>query len=191
VIKGRSPVLDAAESPSFAIQRGLAFHKLCEALPGLPSAERAGAAERYLARVGAAWLAGARERLAARAAAVMDDPRFAPLWAVSSRAEVAVAGELTVRGERRLVSGKIDRVAVTEREVLIVDFKTNRPAPEALEDVPPAYVAQLALYRALLQPLYPGKAVNALLLFTEGPHAIPLPGDLLDRALAELAGPAA
>ncbi len=64
-----------------------------------------------------------------------------------------------MRGEKRAVSGKIDRLAVTEREVLIVDYKTNRPAPHGLEAVPPAYVAQLALYRALLQPVYPGRTV--------------------------------
>ena len=54
------------------------------------------------------------------------------------------------------ISGKIDRLAVTADEVLIVDYKTNRPAPWRLDEVPQAYIAQLALYRALLQPLYPG-----------------------------------
>ena len=28
------------------------------------------------------------------------------------------------------VSGQVDRLAVSEREVLIVDYKTNRPPPE-------------------------------------------------------------
>ena len=34
---------------------------------------------------------------------------------------------------------------------------------------------QLALYRALLQPLYPGRTVAAALLFTETPRLIALP----------------
>ncbi|HEV7253958.1 MAG TPA: double-strand break repair helicase AddA [Mesorhizobium sp.] len=187
LVKGRSPVLDAG-TPSLAIQRGLAFHKLCEMLPGLPLAERGAATERYLARVGVAWPARERELLAEKLAAIMDDPRFSPLWADSSRAEVAVAGELTIKGETRFVSGKIDRLAVTGSQVLIVDFKTNRPAPQTVEEVPAAYLAQLALYRALLRPLYPDRGVAALLVFTEGPHAIPVSEELMDRVFAGLQG---
>jgi ATP-dependent helicase/nuclease subunit A len=95
-------------------------------------------------------------------------------------------GEVDVRGRKRLVSGKIDRLAVTEREVLVIDYKTNRPPPASLADVPPAYVLQLGLYAALLRPLYPGRDVRAALLFTEAPRLIRLPQDALDDALARL-----
>lgn len=95
-------------------------------------------------------------------------------------------GELVIAGARRAVSGKIDRLAVTDREVLIVDYKTNRPAPEAIEDVPEAYIAQLALYAELLKPLYPSKRISAALLFTEIPRLLPLDGDELAATLARL-----
>ena len=95
-------------------------------------------------------------------------------------------GELTVGGRPRAISGKVDRLAVTEREVLIVDFKTNRPPPEALAEVPQPYLAQLALYAELLKPLYPGKTVRAALLFTEAPRFIALSEDDLAAALARL-----
>ena len=48
------------------------------------------------------------------------------------------------------VSGQVDRLAVTQASVLIADFKTNRAPPRSLEEVPPDYVRQLALYRAVL-----------------------------------------
>jgi len=70
--------------------------------------------------------------------------------------------------------------------VLIVDYKTNRPGPTRLEEVPPAYVTQLALYRALLKPLYPGRIVKAALLFTEAPLLIAVPGAAMDDALVRL-----
>ena len=57
-----------------------------------------------------------------------------------SRAEVPIVGRLTLSGETVRVSGQIDRLAVTDSAVLIADFKTNRPAPRRIEDVPPAYV---------------------------------------------------
>ncbi|OWK18838.1 hypothetical protein AJ88_02545 [Mesorhizobium amorphae CCBAU 01583] len=86
---------------------------------------------------------------------ILAGPRFAPLFGSSSRAEVSIMGSLEVKGRKRSISGKIDRLAVTSGRVSIVDYKTNRPAPATIAGVPPAYVLQLALYRALLQPLYP------------------------------------
>ena len=77
---------------------------------------------------------------------------------------------------------------MTADTVSIVDYKTNRPAPASLAEVPPAYLLQLALYRALLQPLYPGREVKAALLFTEAPRLIELPARTMDDALARLTG---
>ena len=45
---------------------------------------------------------------------------------------------------------------MTDAAVLIADYKTNRPAPQRIEDVPRAYVRQLALYRAVLGRALPG-----------------------------------
>jgi len=183
----RSPVLDAAE-PGFAVVRGLALHKLLQMLPGIAEKERRGAAERYLARAGADWPDSERDRALDAVLSILSDNRFGALFSTSSRAEVAVMGSLEVKGKLRSISGKIDRLAVTPEKVSIVDYKTNRPAPRTLAEVPPAYVLQLALYRALLEPLYPGREVAAALLFTEAPRLIELPAAAMDDALARLTG---
>ncbi len=83
---------------------------------------------------------------------MLDSPRFAGLFGSGSRAEIPLVGWVNIGGEKVRVSGQIDRLAVTESEVLIADYKTNRPPPRI---APRAYVAQLALYRALLRKLYP------------------------------------
>jgi ATP-dependent helicase/nuclease subunit A len=191
LVAGRSPVLDAADAaPSLAVARGLAFHRLIEILPELPAGERAAAAARYLDRVAAAWPAALRAEVVRAVFRVLDAPRFTPLFALGSRAEVAITGTVAVRGSPRAVSGKIDRLAVTDREVLIVDYKTNRSAPRSVAEVPVAYVGQLALYRALLEPLYPDRAVSAAILFTETADLVPLPAETLDAALLALAAEA-
>ena len=186
VISGRSPVLDAEVEPAFAIARGSALHRLLQMLPRLDPAERSQAAERYLARTGRDWDDAQRASALASVLSILDDMRFAPLFSPASRAEVAVMGSLDIRGKARSVSGKIDRLAITDNEVLIVDYKTNASPPTSLEQVPGAYIVQLALYRALLQPLYPGKSVSAALLFTEAPLLIALPTAAMDAALARL-----
>ncbi len=185
-VSGRSPVLDAATEPAFAIERGTVLHKLLQVLPDLAEGEREPAARRYLERAARRWPEQEHAAALRSVFAILDNERLRPLFAQGSRAEVALMGHLDVRGERRAVSGKIDRMAVTGHEVLIVDYKTNRPAPENLDAVPPAYVAQLALYRALLAPIYPDRPVAAALLFTEAPRLIAVPAAAMDAALARL-----
>jgi ATP-dependent helicase/nuclease subunit A len=105
------------------------------------------------------------------------------LFAENSRAEVPIVGVVSP-GER--VSGQVDRLAVTDSEVLIADYKSDRFAPRRVEDVSQAYVRQLALYRAVLQKLYPNHQVRAALVWTAGPALMELPADALDAALSRL-----
>ena len=95
-------------------------------------------------------------------------------------------GMLEVAGEMRAVSGVIDRITVEADRVLVVDYKTNRPPPATLAEVPREYLAQMAIYRALLKPLYPEKEIEAALLFTAAPHIVALPGNVMDDALASI-----
>ena len=87
------------------------------------------------------------------------------------------------------MSGQIDRLVVTPDEVLIADYKTNRPAPKSLDEAKKRhadYVRQLALYRAVLMRLYPGRPVRAALLWTDTPDLMEIPAADLDAALAIL-----
>jgi len=116
--------------------------------------------------------------------AVIAEPRFAPVFADGSRAEVAIVGRLGRGGGRSaLVSGQIDRLVVTAEEVLIVDFKTNQAPPKTVAEAPEAYVRQLALYRAVLQKLYPKKPVRAALLWTESVELMEISASALDAGL--------
>jgi ATP-dependent helicase/nuclease subunit A len=54
--------------------------------------------------------------------------------------------------------------------VWIVDYKTNRPPPADVKDVPAAYRAQVDEYRTLLRGIYPDKTVRCFLLWTYAPQ---------------------
>jgi ATP-dependent helicase/nuclease subunit A len=58
-----------------------------------------------------------------------------------------------------------------------------------LADVPPAYIAQLALYRVVLARLYPGKRVRAALVWTDVPDLMEISDASLDAALATITSP--
>jgi ATP-dependent helicase/nuclease subunit A len=122
--------------------------------------------------------------LAKQVIALISTPAFAPLFAQGSRAEVSIAGRV-MRQSRQpaLVSGQIDRLVVTPDEVLIVDYKTNHAPPAAAVDAPQPYVRQLALYRDVLQRLYPNRAVRCALLWTETAALMEITASALDAEL--------
>lgn len=183
----RSPVLEAGDDdPSGALKRGAAVHRLLEVLPNIEAGNREASAKRYIERALPVADQAVRSRLCASVMTILNDPRFAGLFGDGSRGEVSIGGTIALGGLPRSVSGKIDRLAVTTTEVLIMDYKTNRPPPENLSQVPHSHIAQLALYCALLSPLYPHHTVTAALLYTEGPHFIALDDVSLDAALEAL-----
>ena len=82
----------------------------------------------------------------------------------------------------RALSGQIDRLVVEGNSVLIVDYKTMRPVPAALDSVPPLYFEQLAAYRAAIASVFPGKVIRCALLWTDGPLLMPVPAEKLARS---------
>ena len=152
-----------------AARRGVALHALFERLPALPTAQRRAAAE--------AWLAanGDDPALADVALAVISDPAFAFVFADNALAEAPVAGVV----DGLVISGTIDRLAVSDDRVEIVDFKTGTRVPNSIDDVPVRYLRQMAAYAALMAQIYPGRAVRTSLLYTAGPVMLTLTEALL------------
>jgi ATP-dependent helicase/nuclease subunit A len=174
---------------ALALQRGTLVHRLLQSLPDVPVERRRDAALNYLARNAADWTEAEHGVLAARVLTLIEDPRFAAVFAAGSRAEVAIVGRLPRPGRPpALVSGQIDRLVVTASEVLIVDFKTNHAPPNEPAKAPAAYVRQLALYRAVLGKLYPQQTVRAALLWTETPELMEISVSALDTELASFLG---
>lgn len=172
----RSPI---GIDDGFRFHRGRLIHRLLQFLPDLSLDRRQAAARDFLARPVHGLAGDQQQQILGEVFAVLSDLRFAALFGPSSRAEVSLAG---VVGEGlQVVSGQVDRLAVTVDEVLVVDYKTNRTAPTSDAEVPKAYVRQMAAYHALLRQIYPDRRVKCLILWTEGPHLT----QISDAALAD------
>jgi ATP-dependent helicase/nuclease subunit A len=183
---------DAADPPVrpgpgalLAARRGTLMHKLIERLPELPREARRAAALAWLARAGASFEPAERESLVDAALAVLDHPDWQDVFGPDSLAEVPVAALV---GDR-IVSGTIDRLLVTPDFVRIVDFKTGRRPPQTVDDIPPAYVRQMAAYVAALRVIHPGRRVEAALLFTHAPRLFILPEALLEAQKLDMGMP--
>ena len=178
---------EAALLRARALQRGTLVHRLLQSLPELATERRRDAAIKYLTRNADGWTEEERTALAQLVLGLIEDPRFGPVFAPGSRAEVSIVGRLQRPGRAKaLVSGQIDRLVVTPSEVLIVDYKTNDMPPRLAAEAPSGYVRQLALYRAVLARLYPQRPVRAALLWTETPELMEISVPALDAQLAAI-----
>ena len=142
--------------------------------------------ERYLHQVERLLAEKEREELLDEVNHVLDDPAFSFLFDENSRGEITITAELPELGPGVRVSGQIDRLAFNDNEIMIADFKTNRPPPESVEKTPAIYRAQLALYRAALSKIYPGRHIACALVWTDGARAMRLPDSLLDEAFQKI-----
>jgi ATP-dependent helicase/nuclease subunit A len=183
-----SPLAGAANLGRY--RRGEIIHRLLQVLPDVAPEMRRGAATRLLAAQ-AELTDAQRDEMTAAAFGVLDDPVFAEVFAPGSRPEVAIAGTSPKLPADLRISGRVDRLFVGERRVLVADFKTNRPAPRRIEEADPAYVLQMALYWAVLKALFPDRQVEAALVWTDGPKLMTIPEELLAAALVRLDRPVA
>ena len=165
--------------------RGTLAHRLLQSLPDIPFERRRTAAHDFLVKSGGKLPAEERTKLAEEVMRTLGDARFSELFGPASRAEVPIVGMLTLGTESVLISGQVDRLALTQTAVLIGDFKTDRPAPRRIEEIPPSYVRQLACYRAILMKLYPDKPVRAALIWTEVPDLMELSAEALEAVLTD------
>jgi ATP-dependent helicase/nuclease subunit A len=136
---------------------GVSFHSLMERLTGSAPAERA----------------------AIRRALGLTERAFAPRWEQAQRVLVAPAlarffdpsqhlralnevPYVTESGELR----RIDRLVEFTNEVWVLDYKSGSPPADAA--LAQAYREQLVEYRSAMQPVFPDRPINAMLVFAEG-----------------------
>ncbi len=183
---------EVAEPPSAPMQpgavdaarRGVLIHRLLERLPELAPEARADAAARWLARQAQDLPEAARTEMADAAVRVLSDPLCADLFTPDTLAEVSLSATVGPR----VVTGTIDRLHLGDGSgpIRIVDFKTARRPPESFDQIPSAYLRQMAAYACALEVIHPGREVEALLLYTHAPRIFAIPADVLERERATL-----
>ncbi len=166
-------------------RRGRLIHRLLQTLPELAAEQRADAGQRFLSRPLHGLTAEQQAEILGETLAVIEDSRFGALFGPGSQAEVPIVGvipkgqETDRMRDAEVISGQVDRLLVGEDKIWIIDYKTNRPAPRDPAAVPVIYLKQMASYRAVLRQVYPGRQIETLLLWTDGPRLMHLSDALL------------
>jgi ATP-dependent helicase/nuclease subunit A len=177
-------VAGTARDRQMALQRGQVVHRLMQSLPDIAPVARKSALEHYLENSARDLSPDERAEVDRHVFTILEDVRFAEVFAAGSRPEVPIVGRIPrPNGPPIPVAGQVDRLIVTKEAVLVVDYKTDSLVPPSPDEVPNAYLAQLALYRAVLMRIYPQKRVRAALIFTGAPVLLEIPDATLDRAL--------
>lgn len=155
------------------VARGILVHRILQQVTDLPDAARAAHIADAVAR------AGHDPSLAAGLVELIRNPAFKEVFAGDGLSEVPlIVGVPGLGPERR----RIDRLVMTEQDLLIVDYKTDRNWPNDVAGINPEYLQQLAAYRAALRRIHPGVPLRLALLWTEAPALMVIPDTELDRA---------
>jgi ATP-dependent helicase/nuclease subunit A len=165
-----------------AKKRGRQIHLLLEHLADEPTGTWPELAPRILENAGEG--ADDWSDLLAEASQVLNAPHHRHLFDAKALAEVSLTAKL---GDQTL-HGTIDRLIVTETEVLAVDFKTNAVVPQNLTSVPDGLLRQMGAYAEALKQIYPDKIVKTALLWTKTGEFMSLPDALITEALTQALG---
>ena len=137
-----------------AMRRGSFIHKLLQYLPNVPTSARA----EFIAQNTPSDII-----VPTLLIDILQKPEMQILFGENSRSEVPIVG---VTSDGKVISGQIDRLVVSDDEVLIIDYKTNRYPPQRIEDVPESYLEQINAYKDLLKNIFSCKKIRCFLLWT-------------------------
>ena len=169
-----------------ALKRGQLIHALLQYLPELPEAEREAAANAWLTRH-TDLASETRAEILSVTMATLTEPGFAGVFAPGGRAEASVVGKIESGSESIIINGRVDRLVIAPAHILLIDYKTDRPAPARAEDIEPSYRLQMAAYQIVLEKAF-NRPVRPALLYTDGPVLFELTDSLLQSSRDRLAG---
>ena len=150
------------EAQRTAATRGTLIHALLERLPAVATEQRHGAALKWLSQSAGLADAALRQEIADCVCGILSDSRFAALFGPNSLAEAPIAATLR---DGRVIAGTVDRLLVEADRIIVIDYKTGR-APKRLEEIPPSHRLQMQAYSEALSVIFPGRQVEAALLYT-------------------------
>lgn len=153
-----------AQDNQYRFRRGNLTHTLLQYLPHIPPQSREERGQKFLALQAHDIPENIRQEILHETIQVMNHSNFAEIFSIGSQAEIPITG-LLPSGE--IISGQIDRLLIKEHEILIIDYKSNRPAAQTLDDIPAQYIQQMRAYHTAMQEAYPQHKIRCALLWTQ------------------------
>ncbi|MFT5638243.1 MAG: ATP-dependent helicase/nuclease subunit A, partial [Paracoccaceae bacterium] len=171
---------DTAQSEKFALEYGQQIHALLEHLPNSEQVNWPLLGSRILNSQPGESLE--IEPVLKEASNTLTTPELAFIFAPSTLAEVGISATFN----NRVLDGVIDRLIVSETDILAVDFKSNAQVPLDANRVPLGYLQQMGAYAAALIKIYPNHKIETAILWTKTATLMRLPPKLVTDSFAEV-----
>lgn len=117
----------------------------------------------------------------AEARAVLSAPELQHLFMPDALSEVALTAPSEALGAR--LHGTVDKLLIADGKITVIDFKTNPTIPETPSACPVGILRQMGAYTEALGQIYPGRDIEAQVLWTHAPRLMSLPQDIVMNAL--------
>jgi ATP-dependent helicase/nuclease subunit A len=173
------------EDKDAALARGRLMHTLLEHLPTVPPSDRAELGQALLVSHPDAM--DSDMHLLTDAIALIAAPHLAHVFANNALVEVDVTANLPNDGLR--MHGAIDRLIISDKSVLAVDFKTNRLVPDSPDQTPEGLLRQMGAYHTALTQVFPDHKIEVAILWTATATLMTIPENLALGALASVTAP--
>ncbi|MBP1532112.1 MAG: PD-(D/E)XK nuclease family protein, partial [Alphaproteobacteria bacterium] len=142
-------------------RRGTLIHKILQFIPNTLY-DREAIIDKFLQKNAADFPAYQQQQIKSEVIKLLNNPDFSFIFAEDSHPEVPIIGEV----DGKIISAQIDRLIVLPDKIVIVDFKTNRPAAADITQTPEVYINQLQTYAKLISKIYPNRKVESYILWT-------------------------
>ncbi|MEL6883318.1 MAG: double-strand break repair helicase AddA [Pseudomonadota bacterium] len=156
---------------------GTCVHRLLEVLPNTDPGTSA--AREAIVRAGSSLPVDLVDQAVAQARAVLGTPELSHIFASDTLAEVPFAARL----DDGILRGTIDRLIISQDEIQVFDFKTNRTVPANARECPEGILRQMGAYAAAIEQIYPNRTMTLFILWTHDATLMPIPHDIVREAL--------
>lgn len=153
---GASPLADNGQF----YKRGTVIHKLLQYISSVAVENRENVSLQFLQQHLPEFSDSERNKIVCEVLKLCKT--YPEIFSEQSMPEVPIIGEV----DGKIISAKVDRLVINKNSVIVVDYKTNRPAAQSISDVPELYIKQLQTYKRLLQKIYPTKDIETYILWT-------------------------
>jgi ATP-dependent helicase/nuclease subunit A len=169
--------------PELARRTGVALHALLQHLSKLDPEVWDAVSTKALNALLPEWPAE-HAAIIRKARSILTRLDLVEVFGPTSRAEVPILAQGRRNATPITIAGRIDRLVVEPQRVLIIDYKSDAQVPKTPDDVPAGYVSQLGLYAQIAGQLFPGRKVEAAILWTSLESLMILPAAKLRQAVA-------
>jgi ATP-dependent helicase/nuclease subunit A len=164
----------AGDDKDAAMTYGSLVHDLIEKLGQTAHVDRDAVLKNMPQKTDAETMARAQTE----AHSVLNDPTLSHVFGIDTLPEVPVTAKI----KGKPIYGIIDRLCITDTDILIIDYKTNRVVPKDAATCPDGILRQMGAYAEMLRQIYPNHTITTAILWTATRQLMQLPHDIVTNA---------